>query len=382
MQSLAWVSMVLVTASFACGDDGGRGGEGALGGGAAGAGGPGGAGGTGPVGGGGGGPSSGGAGAGGAAPVADVHLVGRYEAGTAAATWSGSSAIATLNGPEASVRLSGGGGIWFEIVVDGVSVGRFETTGGEQLYPLATELSPGPHTVEIVRRNEGFFGSHVFLGFEPASAIVPSVYPYQHRIELIGDSLTCGYGIEGPDEFCDFSADTESAYTTYALVAARELDAAAHLICYSGKGVHQNYGGATDEPMPELYPRLFTGADTPAWDPANFPAEVVVINLGTNDFSAPLDDAAFVADYVALLGTARQRHPDAYLLGITWAHWGAGNEALVEDALDAFADANSGTLRFSIDPADGLGCDYHTNTVTNQKLGVLLSQTLRDRLGW
>lgn len=374
--------MALVAASFGCGDDRGRDGDAANGGGGAGATGPAGGGGESSTGGGGGGPPSGGAGAGGAVPVADFHLVGRYESGTAAATWSGSSAIATLDGPEASVRLSGSGGIWFEIVVDGVSVGRFETSGGEQLYPLATGLSAGPHTIEIVRRNEGFFGTHVFLGFEPVSAIVPSAYPYQHRIELIGDSLTCGYGIEGPDELCDFSADTESAYSTYALVAARELEAAAHLICYSGKGVHQNYGGAPDEPMPELYPRLFTGSETPTWDPAGFPAEVVVINLGTNDFSAPLDDAAFVADYVALLETARQRHPDAYLLGITWAHWGASNGALVEDALDAFADPNSGTLQFTIEPADGLGCDYHTNTITNQKLGALLSQTLRNRLGW
>ncbi len=287
-----------------------------------------------------------------------------------------------MTGPDASVRLTGSAGIWFEIVIDGVSTGRFETSGGEVLYPLAAGLPGGEHTVEIVRRNEGYFGPFVFLGFEPASAIVPSAYPYQHRIELIGDSLTCGYGIEGPNELCDFSADTESAYTTYALVAARELDAAAHLICYSGKGVHQNYGGDLNEPMPELYPRLFTGSDTPEWDPADFPAEVVVVNLGTNDFSAPIDDGAFVADYVALLEVARARHPAAYLLGITWAHWGASNEALVEDAFAALGDANSGTLRFSIDPSDGLGCDYHTNTVTNQKLGALLSQTLQDRLGW
>jgi hypothetical protein len=372
--------MVIAGATWlGCGDDaaGGSGGVGASSS-------EGGAGAGSPVGGAGGGPSTGGGGAGGGGAPAEAafHLVGRYDARTSTASWSGSSVIATVNGPDVSVRLASVAGIWFEIVIDGVSTGRFVTTGGDGLYPLATGLSGGAHTVEIVRRNEGYFGTFSFVGFEPASAIVPSVYPYEHRIELIGDSLTCGYGIEGPDEFCNFSAATESAYGTYALVAARELDAAAHLICYSGKGVHQNYGGDTQEPMPELYPRTFTGEQAVLWDPADFPAEVVVVNLGTNDFSAPLDDAAFVADYVALLETARQRHPSAYLLGITWAHWGAANEALVEDAVAMFADANSGTLGFSIDPADGLGCDYHTNTVTNQKLGVLLSETLRDRLGW
>ncbi|NUO49376.1 MAG: SGNH/GDSL hydrolase family protein [Polyangiaceae bacterium] len=317
--------------------------------------------------------------------MADLHLIGRYDQsnGNAVATWSGSSALARFTGSSVSARLSGGDGIWFEIVLDGTSVGRFETSGGEQVYELATGVGAGEHTIEIVRRNEGFFGPFAFIGFEVGGgAIVPSMWPYAHRIEFIGDSLTCGYGIEGPNESCNFSADTESAFSTYAMNAARDLNAAAHLVCYSGKGVHQNYGGDLNEPMPVLYPRTFTDNADPPWNPSDFPADAVVINLGTNDFSAALDDGAFVADYVALLGTVRQRHPSAYILGVTWAHWGGGNEALVTDALAQFGDANSGTLQFSIDPNDGLGCDYHTNVVTNGKLGVLLKDTLQERLGW
>jgi hypothetical protein len=375
VQRLA-VGWVLGLALLACGDDGsssgGQGGSGgAVGDGAGGASVPQ---------GGGGARASGGGGAGGEVPVADVHLVGRYL--DREASWSGSSALATMTGPSASVRLAGAGGLWFEVVIDGAPVGRFETSGGEQVYELATDLAAGEHSVEIVRRNEAFFGSFTFLGFEPQEEIVPSPYPYQHRIEFIGDSLTCGYGIEGDSAQCNFSATTESAYSTYALEAARKVDAAAHLVCFSGKGVHQNYGGDTNEPMPELYPRTFVGSETPAWDPSAFPADVVVINLGTNDFSAALDDAAFVADYVTLLETVRARHPSAYLLGVTWAHWGATNEGLVEQALATFADPSSGTLQFSIDPADGLGCDYHTNVVTNAKLGDLLAETLVERLGW
>jgi hypothetical protein len=366
----------------ACGDDSGSGGQGATGG-SGGAGGQVTDGGDATMGGGGQ-PPEGGAGTGGSEPLADVHRVGRYgETSTGhVATWSGSSALTTMNGPEASVLLDGAAGVWFEIVIDGTSTGRFETLGGVLTYPLATGLSDGPHTIEIVRRNEGFFGSFELLGFEPVEAIVPTPSPYEHRIEIIGDSLTCGYGIEGASADCNFSAGTESAYSTYGLVAARSLNAAAHLICFSGKGVHQNYGGDPNEPMPELYPRTFTGDVEPAWDPTEFPAEAVIVNLGTNDFSAALDDAAFVEDYVSLLQTVRGRHPAAHILGITWAHWGAGNEALVADAFSQFADANTSQLQFSIDPADGLGCDYHTNVVTNQKLGDLLTQTLRTRLGW
>lgn len=323
-------------------------------------------------------------GAGGGSAVADVHFIGRYDTtGTPRATWSGSSVLARFTGSAVAARLDGAADLWFEIVIDGASVGRLVTTGGEQLYPLASGLSGAEHEVEIVRRNEGFFGELSFLGFEVTDGeIVPSEWPYAHRIEFIGDSLTCGYGIEGPNAECDFAGDTESAYSTYAMAASRELDAAAHVICYSGKGVHQNYGGDTNEPMPVLYPRTFTGSANPTWEPSEFSADVVVVNLGTNDFSAALDEGAFVADYVTLLETARARHPSAYLLAITWAHWGGNNEALVEEAVAAFDDPDSGTLQFSIDPADGLGCDYHTNMITNAKLGALLRDTLKSRLSW
>ncbi|MFO0549148.1 MAG: GDSL-type esterase/lipase family protein [Polyangiaceae bacterium] len=379
MKRFYWL-LAIAAATAACGDDspstggGGQnaGGQGGSGTGASGLGGAG-AGGAG---------MGGSGGEGGMVPVADVHLVGRYETtNDPRATWPASSAIAHMNGPDASVRLSGSADLWFEIVIDGTSTGRFKTSGGEQVYPLATGLSAGEHTIEIVRRNEGFFGEFTFLGFEPQTAVVPSPYPYEHRVEFVGDSLTCGYGIEGAPG-CSFSGDTESAYSTYALVAGRTLDFASHLICYSGKGVHQNYGGDLSEPMPVLYPRTLTDSPAPTWDPSAFPADAVVVNLGTNDFSAALDENAFVADYVALLTTIRSRHPSAYILGITWANWGASNESLVTDAFGAFDDANTGTLQFTIDPSDGFGCDYHTNVVTNQKLGALLSTTLHDRLGW
>jgi lysophospholipase L1-like esterase len=288
-----------------------------------------------------------------------------------------------FTGEDVGVRLDGAQNVHFQIVLDGVPTGVFQTDGGEALYPLASGVGSGEHTIEIVRRNEGYFGVATFLGFELASgAIVPSPWPYAHRIEFIGDSLTCGYGIEGASARCNFSADTESAYASYASVASRALGAAAHLICYSGKGVHQNYGGDTNEPMPAIYPRTLTDDASSTWDPAEFQADAVVINLGTNDFSAALDERAFVGDYRALIATVRARHPQAFILAITWEHWGAGNQALVEQAVSGSGDGSIGTLAFSIDPADGLGCDYHTNVVTNQKLGALLGDTLKEQLGW
>jgi len=108
----------------------------------------------------------------------------------------------------------------------------------------------------------------------------------------------------------------------------------------------------------------------------------VVVNLGTNDFSATLDDGDFIDGYAAFLGEIRAAYPAAPIVCVTWAHWGASREALVVEAVSATLDAAISTTRFQILGAEGLGCDGHTNLVTNARLGAEMQATLAATLGW
>jgi hypothetical protein len=298
-------------------------------------------------------------------------------------TWSGTSLATVVDGTGASVDLDGAADVWFETIVDGASTGRFKTSGGAASYPVATGLAKGTHDVQIVRRNEGFFGVVKFKSFTPeGGALVPTPSPYAHRLEVVGDSITCGYGDEGADPSCKFSGATENAYLAYGMLAARATNAAVHLIAYSGKGVHQNYGGDMKELMPELYERTLTDDPKQAWDSAIYDAEAVVINLGTNDFSVPIDGAAFEADYVKLLKQVRGHHASASIFAVKWKHWGASNEAHVEKAVATFGDPKASTVEFEMLAADGAGCDYHPNLVTHSKLGAQLATLLKGQLGW
>lgn len=320
-------------------------------------------------------------------PSALVHRVGRFDESDPAhprSSWSGTTFRTRVSGPALSVSLGGASNIHFQIEVDGAVTGSFVTTGGDATYEVASGLPAGEHDVVLVRRNEGFFGEVAFLGFEPGqgASLVPSPWPYAHRLELIGDSLTAGYGIEGDSAQCNFSADTESFPGTYGAIAARNTGAAVHAIAYSGKGVFQNYGGDKNELMPSLWQRTLTNNPAIAWDFTAFTPEAVVVNLGTNDFSAPITEGEFVGAYAALLGDIRQKYPAAMIFCVTWAGWGASKEGWVETAMAQSGDPNLRHVGFSIDPADGYGCDYHTNLVTNEKLGALLTQALEAELGW
>jgi hypothetical protein len=223
-----------------------------------------------------------------------------------------------------------------------------------------------------------------FLGVTPGSgdSIVETPWPYAHRMELIGDSLTAGYGIEGDSATCNFSGDTESFYGTYGAIAARNVNAAVHAIAYSGKGVFQNYGGDQSELMPELWHRTLTNDSGSLWDFTTFTPEAVVVNLGTNDFSAPIAESDFEGAYTALLQEVRMKYPDAMIFCVTWAHWGSTKDGWVTKAMSATGDPKLRHVGFSIDPNDGYGCDYHTNLITNGKLGAILTQSLHDELGW
>ncbi len=312
----------------------------------------------------------------------EQHYMGRFDFsgdGGPRSTWSGSTARTRIDGTEISIGLDGPAGIYFQTVVDGAVAGLFVTQDGPQIYPVAADLSAGQHEVEVVRRNEGYFGIVEYTGFElgEGTSFVETPWPYDLHIEFIGDSLTAGYGIECTSGDENFSAPTQSAYTSYAMVAARVLGASANLVAYSGKGVFQNYGGNTDEPMPVLFPRTLTTQPEPEWDWAGNPADVVVVNLGTNDFSADITEGDFVGAYVGLLGDVRDHYPDAAIIGITWAHWGAEHEGWVETAFTQFGDTNTSTDRFTIDPKDGYGCDFHTNVVSNQKFGDQLAATIQ-----
>lgn len=332
--------------------------------------------------------STGTGGDGGAPPVTALeHLVGRFDESDPAgptATWSGTSYLTRIDGTDLSIDLEGPAGVFFQVVVDGAPTEVFQTEAGASPYVVASGLPAGTHDVLVYRRVEGFFGAVQFRGFVPGNGTtqVESASPYVHRVEFIGDSITCGYGVEGPNESCNFSGDTESAYETYAAIASRNVGAAAHLVAYSGKGVFQNYGGDPNEPMPVLYERTLTDDSGPTWDFGKFTPEAVVINLGTNDFSAPVAEADFVGAYVDLLGTVRGHYPNAAIFCVTWQHWGAENQGYVLSAIDQFADSNVHSVEFSIDPNDGWGCDYHPSLVTHQKLGQVLTTAFEQTLGW
>lgn len=344
-------------------------------------------------------PGSGGGGPAEAGPDAGppaVRYVGRVDNSDPAAVrlaWSGTGAIARFSGTQVGVKIRTAH--QFTAVVDGV-VRVPKLTPNAGTTPIANGLTDGVHIVEIYRRPEANQGEAVFLGFDfgTGQLLAPPPAP-ERRIEMIGDSISCGYGDEGADQTCTFSADTENHYVTYEAITARDLGAELVTIAWSGKGVVCNYGDDANscvDPLPVFYDRTLPQRPTSPWNFGAWQPQVVVINLGTNDFSTAMDpsQADFEAGYKAFLAHIRGNYPNALIL-CTVAPLLNGSDlattkSYIAEVVQQMNTAGDSKVKaFDIaptDPADGYGCDYHPSQKTHAKMATQLTAEIKADLGW
>lgn len=325
-----------------------------------------------------------------------VLLIGRFDTSDPAgpkSAWSCSAIKANFRGTGISVNLKSAGDNWFNVILDGSVLPQVNVTAGASSpVKLASGLTNGTHTIELVRRTEAWVGEVQFLGFNVTDGnLLAPPAPASRRIEFIGDSITCGYGNEGTSQYQSFTTKNENAYLAYGAMTARLLNADPVTVCWSGKGVIRNYGGDTTDPMPSVYSRILPYSATPAWDASKWIPQAVVINLGTNDFSIGTPDkTAFTTTYSAFVGKIRNQYPDAHI-------YCAIGPMLSGDALINARDfintvvsqkKSSGDLKIHYvefpvqDGANGYGEDWHPSVKTHQLMANQLAAAIRKDLDW
>jgi hypothetical protein len=316
--------------------------------------------------------------------------------------WSGTGFIATVSGSTISVKLKTIGSsdpIYFQPVIDGTPGARFAVPTGELTTTLASNLTDADHVVEVYRETEGRYGNSVFEGFTDGTPKDPPA-PSGRLIEIVGDSISAGYGDLGseqhpdfgpdPDGGCPFSTMTESAYATYGALAARALNADPSIVAVSGWGIYRDNGNSTSNVLPLVYADTLGLSPTPVWGFQPEP-QAVVINLGTNDFAnGDPGQAAFEGAYTAFIGTVRGKYPDAWVLctvgpllfgtGLTMA------QTYIQDVVSAAQSSGDMKVRYldfgEENTSLGTGCQYHPNTTEHQTMATELVSALQADLGW
>jgi len=325
--------------------------------------------------------------------------------------WPGSSIFARFTGTGVSVTLNELGqaasystavgsvneGDEYDVVVDGNAPVLLVPQQGLGTYLLAAGLLNGSHSIVLRKRTEALVGTAEFIGFtvqgQPLSP--PATLAIDRRIEIIGDSISAGYGVDGADATCAFSPATENALQSYGYVAAQTLQAEVHINAWSGKGVYRNDDGTTTETMPALYPLTLPGRAANAnnmWDFNAWTPQVVVVNLGTNDFAKGIPyGPSFEGAYGSLLGQIRENYPDALIfcaLGPMLSDtYPQGENQLsvarqyIQSVVQSSMDPNVFYIEF---PTQGSaeGCDSHPNVSTQAAMGAQLAVAIMHKTGW
>lgn len=315
-----------------------------------------------------------------------VRVVGRYDTVDGGGTrieWPGVSLHARFTGTSVGVDLDDTGGDEMAIFVDGTQQPNLVATAGRKTYALAAGLGAGAHELLAWRRTEPIVGRSEFFGLvlDDGGALLSPPAPLARRIEIIGDSITSGYGNEGSPG-CHFSSTTENNYLAYGSVAARLVGAELSTVAWSGLGMYRNYNDvdASAKPLPYYYDDAIPTLGT-KWDFSRFTPDVVVINLGTNDSSTHGDPGQpFIDAYVAFVNRVRAKYPNAFIVCIDANATVTSDIASVVATIKAGGDAKIES--FAMTGQNGQGCDGHPNVASDQTMGESLATELKRVMGW
>jgi len=327
-----------------------------------------------------------------------IRWLGRVDASNPAAVkfaWSGTGFIASVSGTKISVKLqteaTAPNTAFFQPVIDGTVGKRFSVPiGAAQTVVLADNLAAGTHRVELYRESEGMYGDSVFSGFADGTLVGAPAAPGR-LIEIIGDSISAGYGNLGAevhppwDSTCHFSLDTESAYQAYGWQLARALNADVSIIAASGWGMYRDNQANAANVLPAVYANTLGMAKTPAWSFSQQP-DAVVIDLGTNDSAKDDPGQAYEDAYVAFLKVVRAHYAKAWVFLTIGPMTGdpmlTTMRTHLTHVVSTFGDAKTITVDMPTQDAASTGCDYHPNVAEDQKMAAVLKTAIAAKLGW
>ena len=266
-----------------------------------------------------------------------------------------------------------------------------EVDGAMQYYPLnpaeeyrrvkvASDLKPGRHTISISKSTDARNDS-LFLYSITYSGYLEKSKGADRRIEFLGDSITAGAGVyhqqTQPEWFARYGLT--ASYFSYANHTADLLDADYYAMANGGWQLC--YTVSPSYTIQRIYPYA-TMRDTTAagrydfsWKP-----QVVVINLGTNDWTRT--QAEIQENVQGLLTLVRQKNPEA---AIIWAYGAMDGDhpsvTWIQSAVEAFARGDKNAYFVHL-PENTSGWANHPDVQGQMAIAEVLAAEIRAIMGW
>lgn len=351
-----------------------------------------------------------------------VRVLGRHVADQEPLTlfYTASGIECVFTGSELWLQLSADYNLyepWLSVELNGAWISRFPVSKGNSEVCLLRGMTPGvPKHIRVLKDVQAMNDDPAHLlqitGLRYADGTFLPLSTPRYRLEFVGDSITSGEGAIGAEKEEDWISAFFSAENNYARLTADTLNADFRIVSQSGWGIVCGWDNDARHcifPYYEQVCGLATGArnatlgahqinDFSAW-----PADAVIVNLGTNDCSAmgnpPWCDShtgAFfkldpneeghrkiqqsVVDALALL---RRCNPNAVLV---WAYGMLGSEladtlrAGVTQYCTETGDTRAFYLNLPNNTLKTMGARQHPGLACHQRAATVLSSFLKESL--
>lgn len=301
-----------------------------------------------------------------------------------------------------AVMVSNGGAYadnqqgWVGVLINGELTKRIKLLPGEETYTLYEGEQLKNAEISIVKLSENQMACTGIRSITCNACRIAPKFRRERQIEFIGDSITCGYGNEAESPADGFDTAQENGLLTYGYMTAENLGYEPMITAISGIGLISDYTGSVGVKedyllMPQVYSYRDTNfemrrgiEELSPWD-FTHKSDIIVINLGTNDYSYTGRDEdlqlEFENAYYKFIAEVREKNPEAKIIctmGIMGAELYDRIESAATRYREDFGDENIYAFKFDYQSEeDGYGGDYHPTAATHRKAAEALTEFIR-----
>lgn len=282
--------------------------------------------------------------------------------------------------------------VWMAIFINDKFYRKFSLDKEEDIYTLYEGEKVEKVKLKLLKLSEAAFGIAGIRLIDIESEYGPyKTKENSMKIEIIGDSITCGYGIEGDEMRKLFTTEEENITKTYGYKIAEHFKADVNFISYSSKGIitasveHEvdKDTKITDWLMPIVYKytdlkvsNYLNIKEPEVWDNKRFKADIIIINLGTNDatYTRGIKERGdmFGEGYYNFLTYLREYNSKAKII-CTFGVMGQELSSEISKQVERFnkekQDGQVFFVNFDIqDRKDGIGTFDHPSVKTHEKM--------------
>ena len=252
-------------------------------------------------------------------------------------------------------------------------------------YIKITGLKNEEHSLTICKNTESGIGYIEFAGIRCNKLLMPPPKPL-HKIEFIGNSITCGFGNDISSIACNTGQwyDQHNAYMSYGPITARALNAQWILSAVSGIGLIHSCCNMSIL-MPQVFDKLNLRNDSIEWDFKNYQPDAVTICLGQND--GIQDSTKFCTTYISFLKKVRNYYPKAVIFCLTSPMADSSLNTVLKKYIDSIvlyenSNGDKKVYKYFFSKRYHNGCGDHPDIEEDKQMAKKLTIAIKKIMRW